>query len=268
MIQDLNSYFEANKLAWNNKTPVHFNSDFYNIQAFRSGKSSLNKIEIEELGDVSGKTLLHLQCHFGVDTISWARRGAIATGLDFSESAIDVARMLAKEINGNADFVCCNIYDAPQHINDRFDVVYTSYGTIQWLPDLKKWAGIISHFLKPGGIFYMVDFHPIIWMFDEEFKNIRHSYFNSGEPVVEEAHGTYADRNAGLHDVEYTWNHSISDVLNALIHSGLKISFFNEYNYSPYNCFNNMVETAAGEWKIKGFEDKIPLVFSLSAKVG
>jgi len=219
---------------------------------------------MDELGAVKGKTLLHLQCHFGMDTISWSRLGAIATGLDFSESAIGLARKLAKEINEDVRFVCCNVYDATEHLNEKFDVIYTSYGTIGWLPDLKKWADVISDLLKPGGVFYMVDFHPVVWIFDQNFEYVKYSYFNNGEPIVEES-ASYAVKDDSLCGKEYGWNHSVGEIIAALSGGGLRLSFFNEHSYSPYNCFNNMVESEPGKWKVKGLEDKIPMLFSLAA---
>jgi SAM-dependent methyltransferase len=258
-------YFDSNRSLWNKRAEVHFNSDFYNVKSFKEGKSSLNKIEIDEMGDVQGKTLLHLQCHFGMDTISWAKRGAITTGLDFSENAIGLARKLADELKEDVRFVCCNVYDAKQHLNEKYDIIYTSYGTIGWLPDLKKWAQVIAELLKPDGMFYMVDFHPIIWMFDNNFEFLKYSYFNSGEPIIEE-NNSYAVKDESIYGKEYGWNHSISEILSALLDSGLSLSFFNEHSYSPYNSFSNMVETAPGQWKIKHLQDKIPMLFSLAAK--
>jgi len=259
-------YFDSNKLLWNKRAGVHFNSDFYNVKDFKEGKTSLNNIEVDELGDVRGQKLLHLQCHFGMDTISWARNGAIATGLDFSESAIEIARNLAKELDLDVRFICCNVYDAKQHLNEQFDIIYTSYGTIGWLPDLQKWADVISALLNPGGKFYIVEFHPMIWMFDENFDYFKYSYFNSGQPIIEETPGSYAVKDASLKGVEYGWNHSISEIVGSLLNSGLELLFFNEHAYSPYNCFNNMIETETGKWKIKNLGDKVPMLFSLAAK--
>lgn len=261
----LNNYFSANKELWNNKTDVHIKSAFYNVDEFKAGNTSLNPIELQELGDVTGKKLLHLQCHFGMDTISWARLGAVTTGLDFSDKAITAAKEMASELGVNSQFVCANVYDAGLHIKEKFDIVFTSYGTIGWLPDLDKWAAVIAQRLKPGGIFYMVDFHPIVWMFDDKFSYFKYPYFNTGNPIEEENSGTYADRTADLKDKEYGWNHSISDILNALINAGLTISFFNEHPDSPYECFSNMLKTGPASFQIAGMENKIPLLYSIKA---
>ena len=133
------------------------------------------------------------------------------------------------------------------------------------MPDLDKWAAIVSHFLKEGGIFYIADFHPVLWMFDDEFSHIKYSYDNQ-EVIVTENQGTYTDRDADIKAKEYGWNHSISEILNALINQGLEISHFNEFMYSPYPCFNNTVEFEKGKWHIKGLEGKIPMVYSIMAK--
>ncbi|NOT52903.1 MAG: class I SAM-dependent methyltransferase [Chitinophagaceae bacterium] len=257
-------YFQANKELWNQRTIVHKDSDFYNLAGFKAGESVLTSIELAELGDVKSKSLLHLQCHFGMDSLDWARRGAIVTGIDLSDTAIDEAKKLNDELGLNAKFVCCNVYDTSLHVKDQFDIVFTSYGTIGWLPDLVSWAKMIAGKLKPGGIFYIAEFHPVVWMFDDDFTHIKYSYENK-EVIMTENEGTYTDRNADIKGKEYSWNHSISEVLNALIKAGLKIELFNEHMYSPYPCFRNTVEFEKGKWHIKGMEGKIPMVYSLKA---
>ena len=257
-------YFDANKEGWNKRTMIHKDSAFYDVASFKTGKSSLNKIELEALGNVKGKSLLHLQCHFGMDTLSWAREGATVTGIDLSDEAIKLAQELSDDLNIPAQFICCNVYDTLQHITERFDIVFTSYGVIGWLPDLDKWASVIAQSLKPGGIFYMVEFHPVIWMMDENFEHIKYHYHNH-EVIVEEQSGTYTDRDADIHYKEYSWNHNLSEVLNALIQNGLSIQNFNEYNYSNYNCFNKTVQGEDGYWRIQGLENKIPMMYSLKA---
>ncbi|HNP20794.1 MAG TPA: class I SAM-dependent methyltransferase [Panacibacter sp.] len=257
-------YFEANREGWNKRTLVHKDSAFYDVEGFKNGKTSLNKLELDELGNVNGKSLLHLQCHFGLDTLSWARAGAIVTGIDLSDEAIKTAQQLSKEANIPAEFICCNVYDVPQHITQTFDIVFTSYGVIGWLPDLSGWARIIAQSLKPGAVFYMIEFHPVVWMMDENFQHIKYHYHNE-EVIIDEQSGTYTDRNAPIKYKEYSWNHSLSEVLNALISNGLTIEHFNEFNFSCYNCFNNMIQGDDGYWRIKGIEHKIPMMYSVRA---
>ena len=237
-------------------------SEFYDVPGFLEGKSTLNAIELELLGDLKNKKVLHLQCHFGQDTLSLARLGAQVTGVDLSDKAIESAQAFAEKLNIDAAFVCCDVYDAPNHIDGKFDVVFTSYGTIGWLPDLKQWADVVSHFLKPNGVFVMADFHPVVWMYDNDFKEVFYSYFNI-EPIYETETGTYAERDAAIETHTISWNHSISELLNALIQSGIEIKTFNEYDYSPYNCFNETEEFEKGKFRIKAFENKIPMVYAI-----
>jgi 2-polyprenyl-3-methyl-5-hydroxy-6-metoxy-1,4-benzoquinol methylase len=263
-MEQYQQYFNANKELWNRRTMVHKDSAFYDVASFLNGKSSLNKIELEELGDVKGKTILHLQCHFGMDTLSLARMGAKVTGVDLSDAAISEARKLNEQLNLDAEFICCNVYDLKDYLSGEFDIVFTSYGVIGWLPDLNKWAEIISYYLKPGGFFYMAEFHPVVWMLDENFERVKYYYHNQ-ELIEIDSEGSYTDRSADVKGKEYSWNHSISEVLNALISHELQLNFFNEYSYSPYPCFNNIVQGPDDNWRVKGLEDKIPMVYSLKA---
>jgi SAM-dependent methyltransferase len=257
-------YININKKAWNDKTDVHIESEFYDMKGFLEGKSTLNAIELDLLGDVTGKRILHLQCHFGQDTMTLARLGASAVGVDLSDKAVQIATEFAQQLNLDATFVCCDIYDAPKHIDEKFDIVFTSYGTIGWFPDLEKWANVIAHFLKPNGQFIMADFHPVVWMYDNDFKEVFYSYFNV-KPIVEEESGTYAEREAELQAKTISWNHPVSENLNSLLQSGLELKQFNEYDYSPYNCFNAMEEFEKGKFRIKPFGNKIPMVYSILA---
>ncbi|MCV9933328.1 class I SAM-dependent methyltransferase [Flavobacterium sp. LS1R47] len=259
-----NNYIEVNKQSWNSRVESHLKSDFYDLEGFLKGNTSLNSIELELLGGIKGKSILHLQCHFGQDTISLARLGANATGVDLSDKAIDSANKLAKEANASASFICCDIYDLPNHLNQKFDIVFTSYGAIPWLPDLDKWAKLISGFLNPNGKLVFAEFHPVVWMFDDNFEKIGYNYFNSGA-IIETQEGTYADKNAPI-QLEYVcWNHGMSEVINSLIKNGLEINSLNEYDYSPYNCFNNTIEFEPKKYRIKHLDNKIPMVYSIVA---
>ncbi|WP_426060198.1 class I SAM-dependent methyltransferase [Hymenobacter sp. B1770] len=257
-------YIEINRDSWNKRTDFHVNSAFYDVEGFLKGNSSLNQIELELLGDIQGKSLLHLQCHFGQDTISLARLGAIPTGVDLSDKAIEQAEALAKAAGANAEFICCNIYELPARLDQQFDVVFTSYGTIGWLPDLDKWAKVIAAALKPGGKFVFAEFHPVVWMFDDNFDKIDYNYFNTG-PIVETETGTYADRGAPIDQKCVTWNHSIGEVLTSLLDNGLMLHAFKEFDYSPYNCFRNTVEFEPNKYRIKTLSNKIPMVYALMA---
>jgi 2-polyprenyl-3-methyl-5-hydroxy-6-metoxy-1,4-benzoquinol methylase len=263
----MEKYIEVNKSLWNGKTEIHVKTDFYDVESFKKGKSSLNYLELEALGDVKGKSILHLQCHFGMDSLSWARLGAEVTGVDLSDKAVETARALNSELGLDAEFICSDVYELKNNLDKKYDIVFTSYGVIGWLPDLSKWADVISHFLKPGGVFYMAEFHPVVWMFDEDISKIQYSYF-SNETIIEEIKGTYADRDADFKHNSYGWNHSISEVLTSLWNSGLKITEFNEYPFSFYDCFKHDVieKDKNGFWRFKGLEDKMPVMFSEKAE--
>ncbi len=261
---DLEKYFEANKQAWDRRTTIHKDSAFYDVPSFINGKTTLNEAELKALGDVQSKTLLHLQCHFGLDTLSWARKGALVTGIDFSEEAIKYGRQLSDDLNIEAIFIACNVYDLPKHLNQQFDIVFTSYGVLGWLPDLDTWASVVAHHLKPGGIFFLAEFHPIVWMMDEQFERIKYAYHNK-EIIIENQSGTYADRLADISYKEYSWNHSLSEVINSLIKNGLQIVGLDEYPYSYYNCFNQLEQGVDGFWRVKGMGDKMPMMYGLKA---
>lgn len=258
------NFFDINRHSWNNRLEAHLKSDFYDVQGFIEGKNSLREIELSWLGDITSKKVLHLQCHFGQDSISLSRLGAKVTGVDFSDKAIDAARKLAKKLNDNTEFVCCNLYDLPKILDDTYDIVFTSYGTIIWLPDLDKWSRVISKFLSPEGRFLMVDFHPFIWLFDDDFKKISYDYFNI-EPVIETVSGTYTDRSADISQQSVTWNHPLSDVIQSLINNGMAIDKFEEYDYLPFNTISHLVEESPGQFRLKDLAHKIPMTYAIQA---
>ncbi len=261
----MQEYLKANKALWNQKTTIHEHSDFYQMPAFLEGATSLKAIELALLGDVKGKKILHLQCHFGQDTISLARMGAQVTGLDLSDKSIDKAKELAKALGVDVHFVCCDIFEADQFIEDQFDMIFTSYGTISWLPTLDRWGQIIQHFLKPNGQLIFVEFHPFIWTLDDAtLTKITYSYFNL-EPIIETISSSYTDGPTHAPMTSYCWNHSLSEVFQALMANGLSIENFQEYKTSPYNCFPNTVALDKG-YQIKGMENKLPMVYSILAK--
>jgi len=186
------------------------------------------------------------------------------TGIDISDASIREAERLRDEMGLQARFVRCNVLDTPEFVSDTFDVVFTSYGTIGWLPDLEPWAAVIARKLKPGGLFFMAEFHPVVWMFDDDFTRIQYPYLK-GEAIVTENGATYTDRTIQIPETEYTWNHGIGEVLNALLDAGLTLRSFREYDYSPYPCFAHSVAVAPGKWQIRALEGRIPMVYTLKA---
>lgn len=263
-MQPEHNYLDINRQSWNSKTDAHIKSDFYDVAGFLQGKSSLNDIELNLLGELTGKSILHLQCHFGQDSISLSRMGADVTGVDLSDVAINQARQLAKTANATVNFICSDVYALPDVLDKQFDIVFTSYGVIGWLPDLTKWAHVISTFLKPNGKLVFVEFHPFVWMYDNDFEKIAYSYFNSGA-IIETETGTYADKSADITVKTVAWNHSLGEVMNSLIQNGLVLHSFDEYDYSPYNCFNKTIEYAPKKYRIAHLGNKIPIVYAITA---
>ena len=266
----MDDYLQANKKRWDQLTAAHQESPFYDLAGFKAGKDRLRSIELTELGDVTGKTLLHLQCHFGMDTLAWARRGAVVTGVDFSPQAIDLARALSVELDIPGKFVCTDIDHLPEALTGTFDIVFTSYGVLHGLPDIRRWGEVIAHFLRPAGIFYIVEDHPMFRVFRPqpggEIKAER-SYFYSPEPQRIEATGSYATGNQGEEGVSYVWDHSLGEIVNALIMAGLQIEFLHEFPYAARAKFPFMERGEDGWWRLPaGQHGTIPFLFSLQAR--
>lgn len=253
--------FDANKQNWNDRVAIHLTSEMYDMQRFRAGNSSLKPIETRLLGDVSGLSLLHLQCHFGQDTLSMSRMGAKTVGVDFSEEAVKTATALATELGQDARFVCCNVIHTSDHISEQFDRVFTTYGTITWLPDLKPWASVVADRLKSGGQFIMVDFHPVMWMLDDSYKSLHYPYWSAEGQTYEET-GSYADKEADLHTVSHWWNHPISEIITHLTDAGLELEVFEEHDSSPYDCLPGMREEKPGEYILETMGRKIPYLYA------
>lgn len=261
----MDNYIKTNKAAWESRTAIHIKSDFYNFEGFMQGESSIPSLDYKLLGSLADKSLLHLQCHFGMDTLSIARGGTARTvGVDFSESAIAKARELNIGLGLNAEFICSDIYKLPEMLDEQFDIVYTSYGVIDWLKDLDEWAKIIDRCLRPGGRFVMVEFHPMLWMFGEDLKTIEYAYFRE-EPYIQ-TEGTYTGDGEGVVSETVNWTHGVAEPVNALLKTGLRIESFTEYFHSPVNLFGRMIQTGDMEYKLKGYEDIVPLLYSVTAK--
>lgn len=257
-------HLETNRSLWDAWTEIHRDSSFYDLEAFRGGASTLKQIELDLVGDVRGLDLLHLQCHFGLDSLSWARLGARVVGVDFSPRAIDLARELAHEAELDAAFHCGDVTSLPGTWNERFDLVFSSYGVLPWLPDLGPWASEIERVLRPGGSFHLVEFHPLTNVLDDD-GSLEHPYFHSPVPGEYHVTGSYADRSAPIEHVAYEWSHSLADVHGALTRAGLTVRALREFPYSPYGCFDYLEETEPGRWKVRGVRAELPLVFALEA---
>lgn len=253
-------YLKINRAAWDKRTKIHLNSTFYDVKGFEAGKTSLCEIELSELPCVKNKTLLHLQCHFGLDTLSWARNGAVVTGVDLSPEAISQAKKMSAKLGIESKFICSDVYEYEQlRKGEEFDIVFTSYGAICWLPCLKKWARTVSSCLKPGGLFYMVEFHPIYNLIVDE------PYFYEANPEAS-VEGTYTENDSDEKSEMVTWSHPLGSVVNALINEGLVISQLNEFPFSPYDCFDGLEEKQADRYYKAHGGQNVPMVYSISAK--
>lgn len=266
----MDHYRKTNRSLWDSWAEINSRAASYRTDEFRAGANKLHTIELEEVGDVRGKSLLHLQCHFGLDTLSWARLGAQVTGLDFSPKGIEIARGLSHELNIPADFICCDLYDLPSHLDKQFDIVFTSYGVLCWLPDLGAWARLIARYLKPGGRFHIAEFHPLVYAFDPERSEQRLepilSYFSTETPQLWVEQGSYADRAADFRHDSYVWPHSVSEILNCLIGARLRVEHFNEFPYCVDNVLPGVMhEGTDGWWRLKENPESLPLLFSLKA---
>jgi ubiquinone/menaquinone biosynthesis C-methylase UbiE len=260
---------KCNQELWDEIAPIHAKA-YKEVDILKEGGIVLDEIELREIGEVEGKTLLHLQCHIGTDTLSWARQGATVTGVDFSEKSLACARQLQQELQLDATFVHANVYDLRTVLDDQFDIVYTSRGVLCWLRDLEEWARIIAHFLKPGGIFYMMEAHPICNVFDEAKPGelaIVHPYFHTPQPTLwADPSPDYADESYIPQHPSYEWNWSLSDILNALLKAGLLLESFNEYDRLFFKCFPGMVNCSERWYCFPQYARKLPLLFTVRAR--
>lgn len=262
-INESGNYLDINRESWDRRAVQHVQSEFYNQDAFLQGKNSLNKIELDLLESIQGKSVLHLQCHFGQDTLSLARLGATAVcGVDLSPEAIRIARETADKIQIPAQFICCDLYSLPEQLHNQYEIVFSSYGTIGWLPDIKRWAEIVSRFLKPGGIFVFAEFHPAMWMFDNALNAVQYSYFNSS-CIDETEAATYTGQTEEKPFRSITWNHGLAEVMQALLDEGLQLEIFQEFDYSPYHISSRMEEFSPGRYRYAHLGNKLPLVYAL-----
>jgi SAM-dependent methyltransferase len=264
--------FAANRSLWEAWTTVHAEGDYYDLDAFREGGVRLREYELEMVGDVAGKSLLHLQCHFGIDTLSWARLGARVTGADFSPKAVELATSLAADLGfPDARFVCSNLYDLPANLDGAFDVVYTSRGVLGWLPDIRRWAEVVAHFLAPGGTFFITEAHPVFNAFENEgvaagALKLAYPYFEHPEPLIFPVQGSYADPDADVGDqAEHGWDHGLGEIVMALVDQGLRIDLLVEHPFLAWAA-DFLVEGPDGNWRLPPeTRGELPLMFSLRA---
>jgi SAM-dependent methyltransferase len=246
----------ANQRMWDERVAIHVGSRFYDVEGWKAGRAPhlVAPFEADELGPVEGRRLCHLQCHFGMDTLTFARLGAEVVGVDFSAEAIDAARALARDVGLDATFVQATVEDARNHVDGMFDIVYASWGWHIWLPDIDAWARTVASLLKPGGFVYIADQHPATSTYGG-------SYFRD-EPDVDDSTGTYADVDAAtINNEAYEWHHTMADIVSAVASAGLRIDFLHEHPIIVWQNAPEMVQGDDGSWRLPG--DPLPLSFSL-----
>jgi SAM-dependent methyltransferase len=262
----------ANNALWDEWTKIHETSQFYDLAAFRRGGIRLRPYELEEIGPVEGLDVLHLQCHFGMDTLSFARLGARVTGADFSQAAVELARSVAGDIgHPEARFVQSDLYDLPAALEGDFDLVYTSRGVLGWLPDIRRWARVVAHFVRPGGRFYITEIHPVAQAFEDEGiapgeLQLRYPYWEHRAPLAFPVVGSYADPMATVASpTEYGWDHGLGEIVTALVEAGLRIESLREYPFVDWPV-GFLVEADDGTWRLPpGTPGELPLFFSILA---
>ncbi len=255
---------EANRAHWNELATIHQRpSTYYDMDAFRAGGLSLRPLERDEVGDVTGKSLLHLQCHFGLDTLSWARLGARCTGVDISDVAIEHARQLAQQSSLDARFMCADI-DTAESFGETFDIVFTSFGTTVWLPDLDRWATLIARSLAPRGFFYIVDSHPAAHMVDGKLQVVN-PYFRSEAEACEPGYGDYAVPDAHVKTSSFEWTHTLGEIVTALASAGLRIEYLHEHPFADWQFIKSMQRSDDGYYRFADGAPALPLMYSIKA---
>lgn len=268
--------FAINQARWDEVVAIHVASPFYRVKEFLAGEEILLPIEASEIGDLRGKSLIHLQCHFGIDTLALARRGAQVTGLDFSKNAIAAARDIATQAGIAANFVEGNLYDAPALINERFERAYVTWGAINWLPDIKGWARVAAAMLKPGGELYLLEGHPFAFTLDQPDRELgsaavgvlqpAYDYFQTA-PLVFDADTTYSGEDTKLKNTRtHEFVHGIGAILTALMEAGLTLTYFKEHDSLAWAMWPKMIEGPDRMYRLPAGETNLPLSFSLKVR--
>lgn len=272
----MKKFIEDNRKHWEELAELHPETNYYDVERFLDGESTLDPVEPEELGDVKGKSLLHLQCHFGLDTLSWVRHGAEVTGVDISAKAVEAARELAAEagLENRACFVQSDVYDLADNSpikSEKYDIVYTSFGVLFWLPDLEAWADVVVQFVREGGTFYLIDHHPFTNTLSEdstaENLKIRYPYFHERISYDATETGSYAgiEPEELEHGPTHGWSHSLGEIVSVLSGSGLRLEFLHEFPWSTFKAVEAMEERENGRYTLPELDHDLPFVFSLRA---
>jgi SAM-dependent methyltransferase len=257
-----------NQANWDDRVPVHLASAFYDVEGFKARypAGSLPSFQLDEVGDVDGKRLVHLQCHIGLDTLSWAARGALVTGVDFSIPAVEAATALASSLGvTTAAFVVSDVYQAAETLSgETFDVVYTGTGALCWLPSITRWASVVSSLLRPGGFVYIAESHPVIQTYSDDGTAIEFDYFEPG-PLLFDYPDTYTDGPALQHTRTVEFQHPLGSIVTALASEGLRIEFLHEFDFESFQRFPSLVQCDDGMYRYPAGQPRLPMTFSLRA---
>ena len=272
---DLGNAYAHNEAFWDEVTPVHAASDYYRLSEFKRGDDVLHDFIVAEVGDVSGLSMLHLQCHFGLDSLNWARLGAKVTGIDISGASIERATGLSSELDIPATFVRANVLEMGDRFDGQFDRVFTSIGALCWIGDLAAWGEAIARALKPGGMFYIAEFHPVMDTLQQSVPITNNSaahpqypYFGNRIPLRFDPEGDdsdYAEASFTSQETTFEWFHPVSEVIEALINAGLTIDRFHEYPFVTYKARQGMIRGDDGLWRLPPEVIALPLMFTINA---
>jgi len=264
---DPSRWRELNRAWWDERVPIHVRSELYDVDGFKAGKEQLRDFELRLAGDVAGLRMAHLQCHFGEDTMAWARHGASIVGLDFSQPAVDTANDLASELGLDARFVCSDVYDAVEALGgERFDLLYTGLGALNWLPDLGGWADVVTALIKPGGRLLLAEFHPFSAVFEDDALVVEHGYFDRAPFVWTDA-GSYADltaETASNDTVEY--QHTLAGIVTVLLERGHQLRALEEYDHTLFPRFD-FLEQRDGGFRFPEGTPAVPMMFALTTEL-
>jgi SAM-dependent methyltransferase len=271
----MSDYRTLNRASWDERAPAHAASADYAVARFREDPAFVSEVvrfDLPRLGDVTGLRGAHLQCHIGTDTISLARLGACMTGLDFSPASVAEGRRLAHAVGADADFVEGDVYDAVGLLGPAaFDFVFTGVGALCWLPDVRRWAGVVADLLRPGGRLFLREGHPMLWALADAREDgllvVEHPYFERSEPTVWDEAGTYVQTDVTFtHNLTHEWNHGLAEIVTAVLEAGMRLTMLVEHDSVPWEALPGQMERLDGdEWRLRDRPWRLPHTYTLQA---